>query len=142
MDRSKGNDACTMAHSIEQIYSSQNKLLVLPASFCQNLLTYSLSGSKLLVNVNGSTTAAGLYQLLTNWRAEQAKNEIQFPTGVIRCMFDNEQVVRLHYDVRAGSSSVPVSVITSHGYMVIDPESDLQMRKDLKPPHWLFGPLD
>ena len=51
---------------IEQIYSVRHKRLVLPLAFKQNLLTYSLSNSKLLLNFNGRTGAGGSYTYLKN----------------------------------------------------------------------------
>ena len=50
--------AFMLAKCIEQMYCCRNKKLVLPIGFPNNLLTYSLSNSKLLVNVNGSSMPA------------------------------------------------------------------------------------
>ena len=54
-------DAYKIASLIEQIYGCRNEKLVLPIFFCHNLLTYNLSNSKLLVNLNNSVTLAGSY---------------------------------------------------------------------------------
>ena len=51
---------------IEQIYSVRHERLVLPLAFKQNLLTYSLSNSKLLLNFNGHIGAGGSYKHLKN----------------------------------------------------------------------------
>ena len=49
---------------IEQICSIRHKRLVLLLTFKQNLLTYSLSNSKLFLNFRGSTGAGGSYTYL------------------------------------------------------------------------------
>ena len=53
-------DAYKIASLIEQLYGCRNEKLVSPI----NLLTYNLSNSKLLVNLNNSITPAGSYTFL------------------------------------------------------------------------------
>ncbi len=74
-------------------------------AYCKNLLTYTLSGSRLLVTYNGSKMAAGSYSLLTTWLTEQVKDEISIPDGVVWCVFDNEQVTGKNYMVKAPEHS-------------------------------------
>ena len=101
-------------------------------------LTYWLSSSKLLVNLNGATKPARTYFYLTNWLSEQSKDEVEFPQGVVHCLFDNEKVVGKRYSVKSYQNTVPMSVITSHACMVIDSDVSLQTSEDLKPKTWLF----
>ena len=61
---------------IEHLYASQNKLLIMLTSFCENILTHPLSGSKVLANLNGATRPAASYVHSKNWLAEEAKEEI------------------------------------------------------------------
>ncbi len=91
LDPSDKQAAPAISRCIEHVYGVQNKRL--PTSFRESLLTYSLSSSKCLVNLNGATKPAGTYSYLTNWLSEQSKDELEFPEGVVRCLFDNEQVV-------------------------------------------------
>ena len=131
-----------LVQCIEQIYCCRNKFLVLPQSFRQNLVTYSLSNSKLLVNMNGCTKPAGTYSYMSKWLSDHAQEEIKFPDGLVRFVFDNEQVVGKRYTVKGGSNSVPISVITSYAYLCIDEANDTQCSEHLKPSKWLFGKLD
>ena len=62
----------------------------------------------------------------------------RFPGGVVRCVFDNEQVIGKRYSVKAAKSAAPVSVITSHAYLLIDPESNFQTIEAMKPSSWMF----
>ena len=78
---------------IEQLYSCVNQRLVLPNAFRHNLLTYSLSNSELLVNFNGKSMPSGGYTYLKSWLSNQAEQEIRVPDGVVKIVFDNEQVV-------------------------------------------------
>ena len=125
---------------IEQIYSVRHKRLVLPLAFKQNLLTYSLSNSKLLLNFNGRKGAGGSHTYLKNWLCDQAGEELTVSEDVARIVFDNEQVIGKRYSVKANVRNVPTSVITSHAYLKID-AYDIQTKSHLKPEHWLFKPM-
>ena len=125
---------------IEQIYSIRHKRLVLPLAFKQNLLTYLLSNSKLLLHFNGRTGAGGSYTYLKNWLCDQAGEELRVPEGVVRIVFDNEQVIGKRYSVKVNVRNVPTTVITSHAYLKID-TCDIQTKSHLNPEHWLFKPM-
>ena len=117
---------------IEQIYSIRHKRLVLPLAFKQNLLTYLLSNSNLLLNFNGCTGTGGSYTYLKNWLCDQAGEELTVPKGVVRIVFDIEQVIGKRYSVKVNIRNVPTSVITSHAYLKID-TCDIQTKSYLKP---------
>ena len=125
---------------IEQIYSVGHKRLVLPLAFKQNLLTYSLSNSKLLLNFNGRKGHGGSYTYLKNWLCDQAGEELTVSEDVARIVFDNEQVIGKRYSVKANVRNVPTSVITSHAYLKID-TYNIQTKSHLKSEHWLFKPM-
>ena len=128
-------------HCIEQLYSTGNKLLILPMSFQPNLLACSLSGSELIVNMIGKTRPAGSYSFMKKWLPNQAE-EIKFPDGLVWCVFDNEQVVGKRQVAMTDNNTVPVSVITSNAYLEIDPQSEIQCQPELKPEASLFGETD
>ena len=141
LDSNDNQSAFLIAKCIEQIYSCRNKHLILPNAFRQNLLTYSLSNSKLLVNFNAATTPAGSYSFLKKWLSELSNEEIKVPSGDVRIVFDNEQVVGKIYRVKAEENKVPLSVITSHAYLKISKTSNLQYDSKLKPKYWMFNTL-
>ena len=63
-----------IAYLIEQLYSSRNEKLVLPLSFRHNILTYSFSHSRSLIDANNSFFPAGSNTYLTNWLTKNAEN--------------------------------------------------------------------
>ena len=67
-------------------------------------------------------------------------NEIEFPPGVVRTVFDDEQVVGKRYCVKADQSTVPSSVVSSSIYLSINKTSDIQNNESLRPVHWMFQP--
>ena len=140
MNENDDQTAIWINKCIEQIYSVRRKRLVLPLAFKQNLLTYSLSNSKLLLNFNGRTGAGGSYTYLKNWLCDQAGEQLTVSEGVVRIVFDNEQVIGKTYSVKVNMRNVPTSVITSHAYLKID-TCDIQTKSPLKPEHWLFKPI-
>lgn len=126
-----------IAKIVELIYGCRNSKLVLPLSFQENILTYSCSHSKQLLSYNGRTAPAGSYDFLSKWMAEQSENVIRFPNGIVRSVFDNEQVIGKTYKVSA-ENKVPSSIVTSHIYISIDPVSELQDQPQFAPNCWLF----
>ena len=67
-----------------------------------------------------------------------AESEIKFPNGIVGVVFDNEQVIRKLYRVKADQSSVPASVITSRAYLIIDDSNNMQFEDIYKPSDWMF----
>jgi len=130
--------AYQVAKVIEQIYCAKNSRLILPLSFRHNLISYSLSGSKQLIKLNSKISPAGSYTFLKNWFNDNAREEISFPSGTVRVVFDNEQVVGKRYTVSLDNPTVPLSVVTSHAYLELDKNSNTQSREELSPKHWLF----
>ena len=49
----------------------------------------------------------------------------------IRVVFDNEQVIGKRYTVKVDNNTVPMSIITSHAYIVIDELSVLQNSQEV-----------
>ena len=126
-----------IAYLIEQLYSSQDEKLVLPLSFRHNILTYSFSHSRSLINTINSFLPAGSKTYLTNWLTKNAENEIPFPEGLIKVVFDNEQVIGKNYKAKVSGNLVKSSVITSKACIKIS-DSDIQGFADMKPKYWLF----
>ena len=62
------------------------------------------------------------------------------PEGLIKIVFDNEQVIGENYKVKVKVSwnLVKSSVITSKAYFKIT-DSDIQGFADIKPKYWLFN---
>lgn len=61
----------------------------------------------------------------------------EVPTGIVRSVFDNEQVIGKTYKVRA-ENKVPMSIVTSHIYISIDPNNKIQNEEQYSPDNWLF----
>ena len=124
---------------------SRNNRLILPLSLRHNLMTYILSGSKLLVQLNGNSMPGGSYTFIKSALEKNAKEELTIPNGTIRVVFDNEQVVGKKYTVSVDNPTVPISVITSHAYLVYDKNdacSTIQRCESLSPKNWYFEELD
>ena len=126
-----------LAKFVEYIYGCRNAKLVLPLSFQENLLIHSLSRSKRLISYNCKINPAGSYEFISKWMTDQAATPIEMPGGLVRSVFDNEQVVGKTLRVKA-DNKVPMSIITSHMYISIDNNSKLQNNASLAPCNWLF----
>ena len=82
-----------LAHIIETMYSSMNKQLVLTWSFRHNIVAYSFSHSRQLIDYLNSLIPGGSYNTLTNWITDQGSDPIVFPPGDVRVVFDNQKVI-------------------------------------------------
>jgi len=79
---------------------------------------------------------------LAKWLNESAANEIEFPPGIVRVVFDNEQVIGKRYRVKANQTSVPTSVTSSSVYLSIDKGNNIQTEEKFQPSNWMFDSLD
>ena len=84
---------------------------------------------------------SGGHTPVTKWLNKAASTEIPFPPGIVRVVFDNEQVIGKCYRVKANQSSVPSSVVTSMAYLLIDGSNKLQYQDTLKPSGWMFDDI-
>eukprot|EP00794_Sanderia_malayensis_P018435 gene18435-20284_t len=133
---------CTLFLSriIEIIYSAVNSRIVLPISFSENIHAFSVSHSKQLVEYNNAVGPAGSYSFLQKWIFSQAVAPSDFPEGLVKCVFDNEQVIGKTRSIKT-ENKVPLSVITSFANIVIDEKCSLQKEVSLCPRMWFFEKL-
>ena len=127
-----------LATIIETIYKCHNKMLVLPLSFKENIVTYKLSNSSILTALNGSTKPSGAHTFSSDWLNSASSEPLKVPRGFVRIVFDNEQVIGKRYRVRAKESKVPATLITSYAYLIVDQDNLMQNREEMKPKHWMF----
>ncbi|XP_041466282.1 uncharacterized protein LOC121416832 isoform X2 [Lytechinus variegatus] len=119
--------------AVEQCYFNINPKCVLPHSFKENILIYSVSKSKLLPDALGGVSPAGTYYRLRKWLDHQAYHELPPLNGDVVIAFDNDQVVGKTYHVKA-DNKVRVSVITS--ICAFEEDGKLQEQGELKPSNW------
>ena len=110
------NESFKIAKAIEYIYGCRNTKLVLPLHFQENLMVYSFSRSKYLLQYNSKIDPAGSQDYISKWMYEQATSPPPVPTGIVRSVFDNEQVIGRTHRVKA-DNKVPMSIVTSHIYI-------------------------
>ena len=106
-----------LAGLIEKIYKCRNSRLVLPLSFQEALVTYTLPNSAQLSALNSKSKPSGSHTYITSWLNKSAANEIEFPPGAVRTEIGKR------YRVKADQSNVPSSVISSCIYLLIDESS-------------------
>lgn len=69
---------------------------------------------------------------------EQADKPMRFPDGLVRSVFDNEQLVGKTYRVKS-ENKISTIVITSHLYIAIDEKNLTQTEEKYVPSNWLFS---
>lgn len=109
IDESKTVDKeMKLAKCVELIYGSENSKLIVPLSFHENLLVYSVSRSKQLLTYNSRVAPAGSTDTISNWLTDQASTPVEFPKGLVRTVFDNEQVIGKHIELNLITKFPPI----------------------------------
>ena len=117
---------------LELIYSCYNSKLILPMHFQDNVLLYSLTNSKTMVNYCNTFSPSGGYNFPSNWLNKLADKPISFPSRLSRAVSDNNQKVGRTY-VITGDNKVPTSTMTSHRWLILDEKSKQQESEILIP---------
>ncbi|KAJ8030711.1 hypothetical protein HOLleu_27195 [Holothuria leucospilota] len=128
-------DLYRVAKNVEQIYSLTNPYVVLPLSFSENVLIYSIVQSKLTANVYGLTSPGGSYWTVRNWLKGLSMDPLPTPRGDCLVAFDNDQVIGKSYNVRE-NNKVKTSIVTSVCVAEVDPDGKLQNESSLRPSCW------
>ena len=100
-------------------------------------MCYSFTNSKLYANFLGNRAPGGSYSYLVSWLKEQASEPLKFPDGLCKAIFDNSQKIGKTYLI-SGDNVVPTSVITSHLWLTLDPNSTIQSNQMYKPTNWMW----
>lgn len=108
--------------------------------FSENLLCYNYTNCKSYLSFLGKRSPGGAYSFICNWLREQSKEPLKFPNGLVKAIFDNSQKVGKTYLI-SSTNIVPTSVITSHLWVVLDEQSEVQNKKELSPINWIYSPL-
>ncbi len=129
-----------IARALEQMYMIRDRSYISPLAFLLNMCIYTLTGSKLAVDLVGNSCPAGHYKTVTKWLRDQGTAEILCPDGDLVNVFDNEQVVGRKSGIKPGHK-VSISIITNKGFVKMKSES-LQTQEDLKPPFQVLAMKD
>ncbi len=122
---------------VELLYYSMNSKKVLPNHFLENLLCYTFTNCKSQLSFLGNRCPGGSYTYVNNWLREQGINELLFPPGLVKSVFDNVQKIGKTHLI-SETNVVKTSVITSQLWVTLDPESDLQEDIACKPLKWMW----
>ena len=82
----------------------------------------------------------GSHSFIDSWLVEQAIEPVKFPTSTVRAVFDNEQKVSKTWKVKVGNKCLS-DVITSHAYITIHDDKNLQYQANLSPKFWAFDEI-
>ena len=120
------------AVTVDQLYSIVQPSFVSPLMFATNLLVYSVTRSKLALNIHGKIHPAGGNTTVKTWLNNLTMEVPQVPSGDILTAIDNDQVLirkwTVHKDNRA-----QISVLTSVCVAPVYPNGTLQLDSNLAP---------
>ncbi|VDH92360.1 Hypothetical predicted protein [Mytilus galloprovincialis] len=128
----KPTETLLVSRAMEQIYTLCNRTLISPVSFLLNLTAYSLTGSRLLVDMIGNVTPAGHYKTVTSWIKDQSSEAQPLPSSDLMNVFDNEQVIGKTWSIKP-RNKIAISIITNKAFMALPAEETLQTKAEFKP---------
>ena len=102
------------------------------------MVSYKIANSPKLSAINCASKPSGGQTFLNQWLNKSAEAPLSVPSGLVRCIFDNNQVIGKRYRVKANKTSVPASVITSHACIMIDSNNHVQYQEKYQPSNWLY----
>ena len=120
------------AVATDQLYSLVSPSFVSPLLFATNLLAYSVTRSKLALNINGKLHPAGGHNTVRNWLNNLTMTVPEFPSGDLLTAIDNDQVLIKKWTVRKDNRA-QISVLTSVCVAQISPYGTLQLQPSLAP---------
>lgn len=100
--------------------------------FATNLLAYSLTHSKLALNMYGKLNTAGGNTTVRSWLDNLTMNVPSVPSGDILTAVDNDQVLIKKWTVRKDNRA-QISVLTSVCVASVNPDGTLQQNPSLAP---------
>ncbi|CAH3180849.1 unnamed protein product [Porites lobata] len=103
--------------------------------FASNLLAYSVTCSKLVLNIYGKLHPAGGITTARTWLNNLTMDVPQVPGGDILAAIDNDQVLIKKWTVRKDNQA-QISVLTSVCVAPVHPEGTLQWDQSLSPGSW------
>ena len=129
-----------LASAVDSIYKASRLRLITPLHFMTNLVSYHVSGSKLLCSMDNQLAPAGSYQSVLKWLNEQSIAPLSHPPATDTVTyFDNNQVLVKNWRVRF-DARMAVSVITTVMHLFPPHPSRLQFDPALIPSSWLYSP--
>lgn len=120
------------AVATDQLYSLVSPSSVSPLLFTTNLLAYSVTRSKLALNINGKLHPAGGHSTVRNWLNSLTMTVPHFPSGDLLTAIENDQVLIKKWTVRKDNRA-QISVLTSVCVAQISPYGTLQLEPSLTP---------
>ena len=118
------------AVTVDQLYSIVQPSFVSPLMFATNLLVYSVTCSKLALNIHGKIHPAGGNTTVKTWLNNLTMEVPQVPSGDILTAIDNDQVLIRKWTVRKDNRA-QISVLTSVCVAPVYPNGTLQLDSNL-----------
>ena len=100
------------AVATDQLYSLVSPPFVSPLLFATKLLAYSVTRSKLALNINGKLHPAGGHRTVSNWLNSLTMTVPEFTSGDLLTASDTDQVLIKRWTVRKDNRA-QISVLTS-----------------------------
>src|SRR6266498_3206789 len=120
---------------VDIIYGSKHLKYVSAINMVALVIKYSLSRSKMIIDIDNHFISSGSYTKFINWLESLAKEQLPLPKGLLFLAFDNEQKGQKNYLDR-GHNTVIFHTVTSFVTFNYDQNNNIQIMDP-----WLYSEL-
>ncbi len=93
----EGEKLFKYAVAVDAIYGSRYLKYISAINMVALAIKYSLSRSKMIINIDNYFISSGSYTKFINWLESLAKEQLPLPKGLLFLIFDNEQKGQKNY---------------------------------------------
>ena len=130
-----------LCKTVESVLNLSASNLTLPVHFRESVIIYTLTGSKLALQILGSGGAHASYQAVKRWLQNLGTTETQDDLGDVIIGFDNNQVLQRRWKVKL-RNDVKCNIVTVVVSFNVCKYGQLQENPMLKPNEWNMKDLD
>lgn len=130
----------TLSKVIELEYKLVVPRIMLPLSVTESFVLYDETRSKIVSNILGSHSPAGMYDTVLNRLVQQSKSKIPVPTGLVIGQMDNDQVLGKTHDQKLFNKQ-HLSIVNANCHIVVDSHDKYQYSKESYPGNTIYRDL-
>src|SRR6266540_1832175 len=120
---------------VNKRFTDQQDRIVSAINMVASAIKYSLSRSKMIIDIDNHFISSGSYTKFINWLESLAKEQLPLPKGLLFLTFDNEQKDQKNYLDR-GHNTVIFHTVTSFVAFNYDQNNNIQITDP-----WLYSEL-
>ena len=126
-----------MVKTVESILNLSAPNVLLPIHFRESVVLYTITGSRLSLQILGGGGCHASYQSVKRWLQSLSIEKRQFPEGECIIAFDNNQILQRRWRVKL-NNQVACNVVTVVVSFTTNAEGRIQYVEAYEPGQWMY----